>query len=127
MRMIEVGTWDNTVLINGDHILIATMKNRKGEVKQLPQTHDSTSLMFPEYSSEYPHNKYTLGFVGKPGGPEFYINLRDNDKIHGRRGDEADPCFAKVVRGIDLFEEIKGNNVAVIERAAILNPPRKGN
>ena len=32
------------------------------------------SLVFPEYSSAYPHEQWTVGFTGRPGGPDWYIN-----------------------------------------------------
>ena len=123
LQMVEAGTWDDTALINGDHILVASMKNKMGEVKQ--QTSDIT-LMFPEYTSDYPHDIYTVGFAGNPGGPEFYINMQNNDSIHSGRqshhhsSHDADPCFAKVVRGVDIFNEINGKTVAIIEHAEIL-------
>lgn len=41
-------------------------------------------VSFQEYSPEYPHRKYTIGFAGRPhSGPEFYINLMDNTLDHG--------------------------------------------
>jgi len=71
------------------------------------------SLLFQEYSDNFPHKKYTLGFAGRPGGPSFYINTSDNTKIHGPGGQgsyddptEADTCFAKVVDGFDLVDRM---------------------
>lgn len=32
------------------------------------------TLSFPEYTNSYPHTKWTIGFTGRPGGPEWYIN-----------------------------------------------------
>jgi hypothetical protein len=32
------------------------------------------TLAFPEYSADYPHLPWTLGFTGRPGGPDWYIN-----------------------------------------------------
>ena len=60
-------------------------------------------LSFLEHSTQYPHEQYTLGFAGK--GPEFYINARNNTILHGggnQHHPQADPCFAKVVEGIDV-------------------------
>jgi hypothetical protein len=30
--------------------------------------------LFQEYSEKFPHVKYTLGYAGRPGGPDFYIS-----------------------------------------------------
>lgn len=32
------------------------------------------SVLFQEYSHNFPHLKYTMGFAGRPGGPDFYIS-----------------------------------------------------
>mmetsp|Transcript_415 Transcript_415/g.673 ORF Transcript_415/g.673 Transcript_415/m.673 type:complete len:589 (-) Transcript_415:163-1929(-) len=41
-------------------------------------------VSFQEYSPAFPHEKYTIGFAGRPhSGPEFYINLLDNTLDHG--------------------------------------------
>lgn len=44
------------------------------------------SVLFQEYSSNFPHKKYTLGFAGRPGGPDFYISTMDNSALHGPGG-----------------------------------------
>jgi cyclophilin family peptidyl-prolyl cis-trans isomerase len=66
------------------------------------------SVLFQEYSDNYKHYKYTLGYAGRPGGPDFYINMQDNSRLHGPGGqgsytdnEEADPCFSRVVEGFD--------------------------
>ena len=72
------------------------------------------SVLFQEYSPKFPHEKYTLGFAGRPGGPDFYISTMDNTRLHGPGGQtnyedptEADPCFAKVVDGIDVVQRME--------------------
>jgi len=69
------------------------------------------SLAFPEYSEFFQHEEWTMGFTGRPGGPDWYINKQNNTVSHGPGGqnhydleEEADPCFAKVVKG---FAEVK--------------------
>jgi hypothetical protein len=59
-------------------------------------------------SPNFPHVKYTLGYAGRPGGPDFYVSTQDNTQNHGPGGQasyeeasEADPCFAKVVPGYE--------------------------
>ena len=68
------------------------------------------SLAFPEYSDKFPHLPWTLGLTGRPGGPDFYINKVDNVKTHGPGGqthhdlvEHADPCFAKIISGMDTI------------------------
>ena len=60
-------------------------------------------LAFPDYSDEFPHEPWTLGFTGRPGGPDWYINKVDNSKGHGPGGqkqhaldEQGDSCFAIV-------------------------------
>jgi cyclophilin family peptidyl-prolyl cis-trans isomerase len=71
------------------------------------------SVLFQEYAQDFPHLPYTLGFAGRPGGPDFYISMKDNTVPHGPGGQdsyadasEADPCFAKVVAGKDVVDRI---------------------
>lgn len=73
-------------------------------------------VTYQEYSAGYPHEQWTVGLTGRPGGPDFYINKRNNTQIHGPGGqlnahdlhNEADPCFGKVVKGQELLAEIGG-------------------
>lgn len=78
------------------------------------------SVMFQEYTPEVAHKQYTLGYPGRPGGPDFYINMRDNSFLHGPGGQtnhysdmitDADPCFAKVVEGYEACERIHRSDV----------------
>lgn len=59
------------------------------------------SVAFREYSPEYPHTKYTVGFA-VDGSPSFFINTSDNTEIH-----EGDPCFAKIVSGFDTVKRLE--------------------
>lgn len=70
-------------------------------------------MPFQEYSDEFPHVKWTVGYAGRPGGPDFYINKIDNSVNHGPGGqshhdlhEEADPCFAKLVGGMEIIDEL---------------------
>ena len=78
------------------------------------------SVLFQEYSEEFPHHPNTVGFAGRPfGGPNFYINVVDNSENHGPGGqqlvgqhhvhhhDDVDPCFARVVDGFGAVEKLK--------------------
>merc|ERR1719387_2077372 len=68
-------------------------------------------LAFQEYSAQYPHVKYTLGFAGRPGGPAFYISTIDNTRNHGPGSQgsatEADACFGRVVQGHGIVDKIQ--------------------
>jgi cyclophilin family peptidyl-prolyl cis-trans isomerase len=73
------------------------------------------SVLFQEYSDIYKHYKYTLGLAGRPGGPDFYINMQDNSRLHGPGGqiesDDADPCFARVVEGFDAVARMHQSDI----------------
>jgi hypothetical protein len=63
-------------------------------------------LAFPDYSPEFPHVPWTLGYTGRPGGPDWYINKVDNTKGHGPGGqhqhaleEQGDSCFGFVEEG----------------------------
>lgn len=81
-----------------------------GHVLQAMANTPVTSLAFQEYSANYPHVKYSLGFAGRPGGPEFYISTVDNVQNHGPgsqgSASEADTCFARVADGIDVVQRM---------------------
>ena len=70
-------------------------------------------MPFQEYHDDYPHKRFTVGFAGRPGGPDFYINKVNNSENHGPGGqshhdlhEEADPCFATLVGGIPILNEL---------------------
>ena len=62
--------------------------------------HGLESVSFKEYSEEYPHKMYTVGFAAD-GSPSFYINTADNSEIH-----VGDPCFGKVISGFDTIHRL---------------------
>lgn len=71
-------------------------------------------ILFQEYSPKFPHEKYTMGLAGRPGGPDFYVSTANNTKLHGPGGQrsyddpsEADPCFAKVVEGFNVVDRMQ--------------------
>ncbi len=109
LMMVDQKVWDNTVFIHHwNHIIQASPMSPDGLEKRDLIAYE---LGFPEYSDEYKHEKDTLGFSGRPGGPEFYINLIDNSNSHGpgkqdhsTELNDADPCFAKLVIGKNALE-----------------------
>ena len=57
-------------------------------------------LAFPDYSANFPHTPWTVGYTGRPGGPDWYINKVDNSEGHGPGGqaqhaleEQGDSCF----------------------------------
>lgn len=119
--------WDNSwFYINGPHVLQAgPMLQEDDSIEEDTFEADRKaalqpfvdagldSLAFPEYSHQYPHEKWTLGFTGRPGGPDWYINKQNNTVMHGPGGqyhhdieEQADPCFAKVIEGFEVVEKI---------------------
>jgi len=144
LEMIHHRLWDDTAIVhNKDHVLTASPTNFFTGESKLEQFESSgfRHVSFQEYSEHFPHEQYTLGFTGRPGGPDFYISIDDNTSKHGPGGfphaaieEEADPCFAKVVQGFDTIKRIYtegansdiGVNIVGIISADIL-PPRDYN
>jgi len=71
-------------------------------------------ISYQEYSHQFPHDQWTVGLAGRPGGPDFYINKLNNTLIHGPGGqtnrhdlhNEADPCFGKIVEGLETLKDL---------------------
>jgi len=88
----------------------------RANVSELRDRFESSRLdriPFQEYNAGYPHVQHTLGYAGRPGGLEFYVNMVDNSDNHGPGGqthhdlhEEADPCFGRIVGGFDVLEDI---------------------
>ena len=128
LQQVVHGLWNNAwFYLNGPHVIQGGPAAEEDEEDLWHMEHieddaravalakwrelNLDNLAFPEYSEKYPHLKWTLGFTGRPGGPDFYINKLDNRATHGPGGqhqhdlDEyGDPCFAKVVDGFDVLE-----------------------
>lgn len=52
-----------------NHLSTGTTNLRKGF-----RDADLVSVAFQEYHADFPHKKYTMGYAGRPGGPDFYIS-----------------------------------------------------
>jgi len=69
------------------------------------------TLAWQEYSPDFPHYEYTLGYAGRPGGSQFYISIMDNVQNHGPASQgsahEADSCFAKVIGDKGVVNRLK--------------------
>eukprot|EP00929_Paragymnodinium_shiwhaense_P018865 TRINITY_DN13049_c0_g1_i3.p1 TRINITY_DN13049_c0_g1~~TRINITY_DN13049_c0_g1_i3.p1 ORF type:complete len:212 (+),score=18.00 TRINITY_DN13049_c0_g1_i3:143-778(+) len=80
--------------------------------------HAGFPLAFQEYSREFPHVKFSLGFAGRPSSQGFYISTVDNTRNHGPGSqgatatNEADACFARVLPK----DEGGGDSIEVVNR-----------
>mmetsp|Transcript_15763 Transcript_15763/g.24512 ORF Transcript_15763/g.24512 Transcript_15763/m.24512 type:complete len:447 (-) Transcript_15763:39-1379(-) len=129
--------WDYTwIYLNGPHVLQAGPQSYEDEEEdemalKAFEDEELEELAFPEYNAKFPHTAWTLGFTGRPGGPDFYINKNDNTHVHGPGGqtqhaiaEQADPCFAKVVDGFDTLQKIfKMDVYEDVEYADFLEDP----
>jgi len=116
LEQVSRGLFDGcSIHHNLGHLLWIGPDEEKGTSIQLQHFKRSLyeHVAFQEYSPEYPHKQYTIGYSGRPGGPDFYINTIDNTQNHGPHSGryleephEADPCFGKVVEGFDVLDMI---------------------
>lgn len=78
---------------NAGHVLQAMLTGTKPQI----------AFAWQEYSPRYPHEKYTLGYAGRPSGSRaIYISTVDNTNNHGPGSQgsktEADCLFGKVTK-----------------------------
>lgn len=124
LEQVTSGLWNNAwFYINGPHVLQAGPMADDDDIRDGEDERSAAlrpfremgleTLAFPEYSHKFQHVPWSLGFTGRPGGPDFYVNKVDNVEAHGPGGqhhhelDEfADPCFARVIKGFDVLERI---------------------
>jgi len=85
LSQVKSGLWDKAwFYINGPHVLQCGPKVEEHELKVGYEERELAlepfrkanleTLSFPEYNAKHPHTKWTLGFTGRPAGPEWYIN-----------------------------------------------------
>jgi len=121
LEQVEHGLWNGCYFyLNGPHVIQAgpqlsdedeASSDDEDAEDRATAMHPFKSqgldqLAFPDYSDNFPHSPWTLGFTGRPGGPDFYINKVDNTKSHGPGGqfqhaleEQGDSCFGKITRG----------------------------
>ena len=68
---------------------------------------DIKPLAFQEYSRDYSHKEYTIGFAGRPSSAQhIYISTRDNTRNHGPGSQgsktEADGIIGKIIDDNDI-------------------------
>lgn len=108
LEMASAGLLDGTSFImNALHVLKAAPLPYDGSPAHDMildfHAHGLESVAFREYSPQFPHVRYTVGFAAD-GSPSFYINTEDNTQIH-----VGDPCFGKVVSGFDAVRRLESS------------------
>jgi hypothetical protein len=85
-------------------------------------------LAFQEYSPQFPHKKGTVGYAGRPSGPEWYVSIQDNSRNHGPGSQqkdnpyEADSCFGSIIEG---FEEVVLQRIRLMPGKGFVNDATK--
>jgi len=111
LTLAESGYWEGCGFIrNAMHILQANCNPKEPKDSNEGKAQERISIAFQEYNDNYQHRPYTFGIAGRPGGPDWYINLIDNSGTHGPGGQprdpEADPCFAELVSGKEVIKKL---------------------
>ncbi len=123
LQQVDSKAWDHTHFdLHAGHVLLARRDADADIENDSPYKHTKyavPSVAFPEFSSLYPHDKYTVAFPGRrETGQDFYINLITNTNNHSPRTDkegkfvEGEPCFGKIVdensrKVVDWMDSIK--------------------
>jgi cyclophilin family peptidyl-prolyl cis-trans isomerase len=108
LEMVNAGLFNGcSFILNAMHVIKAAPlpydgSSASAKVKAFTKR-GLESVAFREYSPDYPHKQYTVGFAAD-GSPSFYINTQDNTDIH-----VGDPCFAKIVSGIDTVQRLEAS------------------
>lgn len=108
LEMVSTGLLDGcSFILNALHVLKAAPLPYDGtsaaEKAKAFSEKGLESVAFKEYSEDFPHKQYTVGFAAD-GSPSFYINTEDNSEIH-----VGDPCFGKVISGFDTVQRLAAN------------------
>jgi cyclophilin family peptidyl-prolyl cis-trans isomerase len=117
LDLVDLQLYDGTAFIAADANRIEGGSPNHADPEQSVKLHqryakfgyNRSPLGFNEYSDEYPHTQYTIGFSGSPiAGPTLAINLGNTTAARGpdEYGMHADPCFGKVVSGFDTLKRI---------------------
>ncbi len=121
LEQVEHGLWTGSYFyINTMNVLQAGPSSPKG-IEDLANSSNRKrfedlqldKLAFPDYSHEFAHHAWTVGFMSRPGGPDIYINKMDNSRVHGPGGqkqhildEQGDACFGRITKGKEHIESI---------------------
>jgi len=111
-----------TVDISADTHEFVSDNHYRGKMPE----HFIPRLAFAEHSEEYPVEKYSVVFSGRPGGPHFYINMNDKRTVsesHSQVEGGGPSCFGKVVRGRIVLDRIMQGTAGGSESSS--SPSRK--
>jgi cyclophilin family peptidyl-prolyl cis-trans isomerase len=106
LEMVDAKLFDGcSFILNAMHVIKAAPLPYNGssaaaKVRSFAQK-GLESVAFREYSPDFPHDPYTVGFA-VDGSPSFYINTQDNTDIH-----VGEPCFAKIISGYDTVKRME--------------------
>jgi len=125
LEQVAAGAWDSCQFIVNAGVLLQVDTRgdscSRAAFKKIKSVGESLAFQeyVPKLATGDAHKRLTVGLSGRPAGPIFYISLINNQANLGPRkssSDEgmgafglppqADPCFAKVVRGEDSIERI---------------------
>ena len=108
MEMVDAKLFDGcSFILNAMHVIKAAPlpydgSSASAKVRSFTKR-GLESVAFREYSPDYPHEQYTVGFAAD-GSPSFYFNTQDNTDIH-----VGDPCFGKIISGIDTVQRLEAS------------------
>ncbi|GKY95820.1 hypothetical protein MPSEU_000542700 [Mayamaea pseudoterrestris] len=106
LQMVSLGLLDGcSFILNALHVVKAAPLPYDGS-SAAQKAQDFTkagleSVAFKEYSPEYPHKQYTVGFAAD-GSPSFFINTENNADVHA-----GDPCFGTIVSGLEAIKRLE--------------------
>jgi cyclophilin family peptidyl-prolyl cis-trans isomerase len=108
MKMVQAQLWNGLSMVSrsSEPILQATPLNAATNSWEDKRFEDAnvTHMAFTEYSFDYPPKKYTLAFAGRPGGPDFYVNMEELQD----ESEEGESCFGIVVEGFEVLDRFMG-------------------
>ena len=139
LEQVDQKLWDGqTFDVHAGHVLLARPDPTN------PNSNDATvnkedvpTVMFAEYNDKFPHEKYTVGFPGRPNaGQDFYINLQPNVVHHSPRFVqdettgaekfiEGEPCFGKIVDAhskmvVDEMDKLGVGKEGILEKKVVI-------
>ena len=111
LKMVKNQLWDGLSMVSrsSEPILQATPLNAETNSWEDNRFEEAniTHMAFTEYSFDYPPQKYTLAFAGRPGGPDFYVNMEELQD----ESEEGESCFGIVVEGFDVEVEMPKSDI----------------
>jgi hypothetical protein len=109
LQMVEHKLWDGLTMVHryigSDVIHSSPLVTDTGQVDEKRfQKANLTHMSFTEHSTDYPMEKYSVVFEGRPGGPGFYIKM--DSTVTALDVDTSESCFGKVVEGRGVLDHM---------------------